>query len=86
MGNIYDTNQDSFYMHLRFIGLNMQGFYTLFKNSVTLHDIIKFWEIDSLQNIDSLEQINAYFDILQEKRNDKNNQDLSLKYRFIQGK
>ena len=79
MGNIYDTNQDSFYMHLRFIGLNMQGFYTLFKNSVTLHDIIKFWEIDSLQNIDSSKQINSYFDFLQNKKADENNKDITLR-------
>ena len=52
MGNTYSSNQDSFYMHLRFIGQNMNRFYRLFKSSVALHNIIKFWEIDSLQNTD----------------------------------
>ena len=66
-------------MHLKFIGLNIQTFYNNFKNTPTLHDIIKFWEIDSLENIDLLEQINDYFNILQIKRNDKNNKDLSLR-------
>ena len=79
MGNTYDSNQDSFYMHLRFIGINMQRFYKLFKNSATLHDIIKFWEIDSLQNIDSSRQINSYFDFLQNKKADENNKDITLR-------
>ena len=77
MGNNY--NKEAFYMHIKFIGLEIERFYNNFRNVTTLKDIIKCWEIDPLQNIDLLEQINAYFDILQEKRNDKNNQDLSLR-------
>ena len=79
MGNNYDAKQGNFYMHLKFIGLNIQTFYNNFKNSATLHDIIKLWQIDPLENIDLLEQIKAYFDILQKKRNDENNKDLSLR-------
>ena len=79
MGNNYDAKKKNFYMHLKFIGLNIQIFYNNFKNTPTLHDIIKLWEIDSLENIDLLEQINDYFNILQIKRNDKNNKDLSLR-------
>ena len=79
MGNTYGSNQDSFYMHLRFIGQNMNRFYRLFKNSVILHDIIKFWEIDSLQNTDSSRQINSYFDFLQNKKADENNKDITLR-------
>ena len=79
MGNNYDAKEGKFYMHLKFIGLNIQTFYNNLKNSSTLHDIIKLWEIDSLEDKDSLEQINAYFDILQKKRNDEDNKDLSLR-------
>ena len=79
MGNTYGSNQDSFYMHLRFIGQNMNRFYRLFKNSVILHDIIKFWEIDSLQNTDSSRQINSYFDFLQNKKADENKKDITLR-------
>ena len=48
MGNNY--NKGGFFMHLRFIGLNMERFYKNFKNSTTLQNIIKFWKIDSLKN------------------------------------
>ena len=77
MGNNY--NKEAFAMHIKFIGLEIERFYNNFRKVTTLKDIIKCWKIDPLQNIDLLEQINAYFDILQEKRNDKNNQDLSLR-------
>ena len=66
-------------MHLKFIGLNIQDFYNNFKNSPTLHEIIKLWKIDSLEDKDLLGQINEYFDFLQKKRNDQNNNDLSLR-------
>lgn len=66
-------------MHLKFIGLNIQTFYNNFKNSPTLREIIKLWKIDSLEDTDLLEQINEYFDFLQKKRNDEDNQDISLR-------
>ena len=69
-------------MHLQFIGLN-KHFYNNFKNSSTLHDIIKCWKIDFLENKDSQKQIDAYFDILKTKDNDVNNKDLSLKESLI---
>ena len=79
MGNNYDVKEEKFDMHLKFIGLNIQEFYNNFKNSPTLHEIIKLWKIDSLEDKDLLGQINEYFDFLQKKRNDENNKDLSLK-------
>ena len=79
MGNNYDSNQDRFYMHLRFIGLNMEKFYNNFRNSATLRNIIKFWKIDSLQNRDSLRQINAYFDSLQNIKSDENKGGITLR-------
>jgi len=66
-------------MHLKFIGLNIQRFYNNLKNSSTLHEIIKLWDIDSLEDTDILEQINEYFDFLQNKNNDEDNNDLCLR-------
>ena len=79
MGNNYDVKERKFYMHLKFIGLNIQTFYNNFKNSPSLHEIIKLWEIDSLEDTDLLEQINEYFDFLQNKNNDEDNNDLCLR-------
>ena len=79
MGNNYDPEQGIFYMHLRFIGLNMEEFYNNFKNSYTLRNIIKYWEIDPLKKTDSSKQINAYFDNLQTKKDDQDNQDKTLR-------
>ena len=79
MGNNYDPKKENFYMHLKFIGLNIQKFYNNLKNTPSLHDIIKLWEIEPLENINSLDQINSYFNFLEEKRNDDNNKDLSLR-------
>ena len=71
MGNNFEAKKRKFYMHLKFIGLNIQAFYNNFKNSPTLNEIIKLWEIDSLEYTDLLEQINGYFGFLQNKRNDE---------------
>ena len=79
MGNNYEPKKGIFYMHLRFIGLNMDEFQNNFKNSVTLRNIIKFWEIDPLQKTDSSKQINAYFDSLQIIKEDQNNKDATLR-------
>ena len=79
MGNNYDPNQNIFYMHLRFIGLNMEEFYNNFKNSITLRNIIKYWEIDPLQKTNSSRQINAYFDHLQTIKDDQDNKDTTLR-------
>ena len=79
MGNNYEPKEGIFYMHLRFIGLNMDEFYNSFKNSVTLRNIIKFWDIDPQQKTDSSKQINAYFDSLQIIKEDQNNKDVTLR-------
>ena len=79
MGDIYYREKKNFYMHLKFIGLNIQKIYNNFKNSPSLHEIIKLWDIDSLEDTDLLEQINEYFDFLQNKRKDEDNKDLCLK-------
>ena len=79
MGNNYDPKKENFYMHLKFIGFNNQNFSNNLKNTPSLHDIIKFWKIEPLENINILDQINSYFKFLEEKRNDEKNKDLSLR-------
>ena len=78
MGNNY-SNKDSFYMHIKFMGYDMKNFYSNFKNSVSLQNIIKYWKIDPLDNIDISEQINTYFEELKKIKADENNKDISLR-------
>ena len=62
MGN--DINKDSFYMHIKTMGSNMQIFYDEFKKSNYLRNIIKYWDIDKLQTLNVI-NLNKYFDYLQ---------------------
>ena len=78
MGNNY-SNNDAFKMHIKFIGHNMQSFISKVKKSDTLHNIIKSWEIEPLENIDVSKQINTYFKRLQKIKADENNKDISLR-------
>ena len=78
MGNNY-SNNDAFKMHIKFIGYDMQSFISKIKKSDTLHNIIKSWEIDPLENIDASKQINTYFKRLQKIKADENNKDISLR-------
>ena len=41
MGNNYSNKDDAFYMHIKFIGYDMIKFYSNFKNSDSLQNIIK---------------------------------------------
>ena len=77
MGNNY-SNNDAFYMHIKFIGYNMQSFISKFQNSETLQNIIKSWKIDPLENIDLSKQIEKYFERLQKIKADEKNIDISL--------
>ena len=79
MGNNYSQENGAFYMHIKFIGLNMGTFYSKFINSLTLHNIIKLWKIDPLENIDLSKQINNYFEGIQNKKNDEDNKDINLR-------
>jgi hypothetical protein len=78
MGNNY-SNNDAFKMHIKFIGHNIQSFISKVKQSDTLHNIIKSWEIEPLEYIDVPKQINTYFKRLQTIKADENNKDISLR-------
>ena len=79
MGNSIEGKKDAFNMHVNFIGINLQTFYNKLKESNTLKNIIKFWDIDPLQNIYLMEQINNYFDILDKYKADENNKDKNIR-------
>ena len=67
MGN--NINKKSFYMHIKLIGSNIEKFYAEFKKSIFLRNIIKFWDIDKLEDSAILDQLNKYFDYLNEIKN-----------------
>ena len=79
MGNNIIERKDSFYMHVKCIGRNIQAFYDEFRKSNTLKKIIKYWDIDPLQKIDGTTQINNYFDILKNYKDDINNKDRNIR-------
>ena len=79
MGNSIKENKDSFNMHIKFIGENIETFYKNLTESITLKNIIKFWDIDPLKKDDINLQINDYFDILEKYKDDENNKDQNLR-------
>ena len=79
MGNSIIERKDSFYMHVKCIGRNIQAFYDEFRKSNTLKKIIKYWDIDPLQKIEVTTQINNYFDILKNYEDDINNKDINIR-------
>ena len=69
MGN--NINETSFYMHIKLIGSNIQKFYAEFKKSNFLRNIIKFWDIDKLEDSTNEDQLNKYFDYLNEIKDNR---------------
>ena len=64
------------YMHLKIIGTNMEKFYANLNNSEYLKTIKLYWDIDPLISGNNLNQINKYFDQIQQL---KENNDFNLK-------
>ena len=54
--------KDEFYMHVKLIGTDLEKFNNNLKNSEYLKKIKDFWKIDPIDNKSNLEQINQYFD------------------------
>ena len=77
MGN--SINKDSFYMHIKIIGSNMEKFYNEFNKSIYLRNIIKFWTIDKLKKSDIRNQLNEYFDYLEGIIDNEENKDINLR-------
>ena len=76
MGN--DINKDSFYMHIKTMGSNMQIFYDEFKKSNYLRNIIKYWDIDKLQTLNDV-NLNKYFDYLQDIKDKDEDKEQNLR-------
>jgi len=54
--------KDEFYMHVKLIGTDLEKFNNNLKNSEYLKKIKDFWKIDPIDNKSNLEQINQYFE------------------------
>lgn len=54
--------KDEFYMHVKLIGTDLEKFNNNLKNSEYLKKIKDFWKIDLIDNKSNLEQINQYFE------------------------
>ena len=65
MGN--NNNKDSFYMHIKIIGSNMNKFYNELRKSSFLRNIINYWAIDELKTLNE-ENLNQYFDYLNKEK------------------
>ena len=72
MKSTIENYKDSFYMHIKVIGLNMEKFYDLLKSSFSLKNIIKYWDIDLLKKKNITKQINTYFDELLNEMEEEN--------------
>ena len=60
MGN-NPIGKEKAYMHIKFIGSNMEQFYANLNNSEYLKNIKLYWDIDPPNSDDNLTQINNYF-------------------------
>lgn len=72
MGNINEKKKDDLYMHIKMIGSNMKEFYDIYSKSKELENISKFWEVEPPNSIDNTEELNTYFDYLEEKDENEN--------------
>ena len=72
MGISYNDNKDKFYMHIKFIGLNIEKFFGIFNQSNILKEIKNYWNIDPIVSKNNLEQINIYFDSIKQKDDNEN--------------
>ena len=69
MGNNNEYNKDAFFMHIKFIGSNIDKFLNTFNQSEYLKNIKTFWNIDTINLImNNINQINAYFYELKQKK------------------
>ena len=57
-----NINKDEFYMHVKLIGTDLEKFNNNLKNSEYLKKIKDFWKIDPIDDKTDLEQINQYFE------------------------
>ena len=59
-----NLDKDKYFMHIKFIGSNIENLYTNFNSSEYLKNIKKNWDIDPPENKQVLSQIDDYFEQL----------------------
>ena len=59
-----NLDKDKYFMHIKFIGSNIENLYTNFNSSEYLKNIKKLWDIDPPENKQVLSQIDDYFEQL----------------------
>ena len=77
MGINNTKDKDSYYMHIKFIGDNLDNFYDIFQKSEELKKIKECWKIDK-KNKGIKKELNGYFSYLEDI---KNEEDKSLNLR-----
>ena len=70
MGNNL-IEKEKAYMHLKLIGTNMEKFYSNLNNSDYLKNIKLYWDIDPLNSDNNLNQINNYFEKIEQLKKNK---------------
>lgn len=67
-----NANEKTYYMHIKMIGKDIEGFNKGIKESISLKNIIKLWNFDSIQREDTnANQLNEYFDRLKKIKEDE---------------
>ena len=72
MGINNSNDKDKFFMHIKFIGSNMEKFFGIFNKSNILKKIKNYWNIAPIISKNNLEQINIYFDSIKQKDDNEN--------------
>ena len=74
MGNEVNknTNEKSFYMNIKMIGKDIEGFYKAIRESISLKNILKLWNFEPIQKeATNTNQLNEYFDKLKKIKEDE---------------
>ena len=67
-----NANEKSFYMHIKMIGKDIEGFYKGIEESISLKNIKKLWNFEPIQKeATNINQLNEYFDRLKKIKDDE---------------
>ena len=74
-----NLDKDKYFMHIKFIGSNIENLYANFNSSEYLKNIKKLWDIDPPENKQVLSQIDDYFEQLNQLINSDNSKAYNLR-------
>ena len=74
-----NLDKDKYFMHIKFIGSNVENLYANFNSSEYLKNIKKLWDIDPPENKQVLSQIDDYFEQLNQLINSDNSKANNLR-------